>query len=777
MVVSLGARTHPLTGPALFLLGVFGAFQGACAAEPSPSAAAREPVRGGRRIVLVGLDGADWTAIDPLVKAGKLPTFARLRASGRTGLLVATPPLLSPIVWTTIATGRSPEDHGILDFMVDVPSGGQAPVTSAHRRVPALWNLFSDAGRSVGVVGWWATWPAESVRGTVVTDRVAPQLAGEPRGLDARTIFPSEASSPLSAHLVRSEQVTYADLTRYVPLSRSEYDAAQVMTRGSVSRLYENRLAHLAIVAASTRTYAGMALALLGSARPDFLAVYLEGIDTLSHLFIKDNRRGQAAIEAAYRDADDLIARLAVASPQDTVIVVCSDHGFYGQDAAAALKEDPSLLTGPATAWHRPYGIIAAIESGVLSGRTESPASGSSIQAVTPLDIAPTILHLAGLPVASEMPGRVVMDLLPPDAAARPVERRPSPGAERRQKEAPSSEGDEALLARLRSLGYVGAQPTSLARQNLGEILYRQGKFAAAERQLRAVVEGQPDNLAAHLWLAKALSSQGKSRDALRVYRQALRLPGAAALALVEAVTQGLSAGLEEEARAIVDGATTKGSEIHTARAILALARSQTRLAERELGLALALDPLSFDALSRLLDLLISAGRAKDALPALKRAAERAPGSPRHLALLGEAFLAAGDGPAADTALGRALTLAPDASPVRIDLARARIAQKKWKEAEAPLGDAPPSVERSILLGVICASQGRWAEAAAHYEIALKMTSGQPTPELLNGLGWAQHQLGRRGQAALSLRQSLAQKADQPEIRRLLEQIEGSKTR
>ncbi len=69
-------------------------------------------------MILVGLDGADWRAIEPLAAAGRLPTFARLLASGRTGLLKATPPLVSPILWTTIATGRRPEDHQVSVFII-----------------------------------------------------------------------------------------------------------------------------------------------------------------------------------------------------------------------------------------------------------------------------------------------------------------------------------------------------------------------------------------------------------------------------------------------------------------------------------------------------------------------------------------------------------------------------------------------------------------------------------------------------------------------------------
>src|SRR5512143_3258799 len=114
-----------------------------CAAVPlacGTKAAQSSPSPPGRRVLLFGLDAGDWAAIDPLVAAGKLPALARLESAGRKGLLLAEPPLVSPILWTTIATGRPPEEHGILDFMVDLPAGGQAPVGVASRRVPALWN-------------------------------------------------------------------------------------------------------------------------------------------------------------------------------------------------------------------------------------------------------------------------------------------------------------------------------------------------------------------------------------------------------------------------------------------------------------------------------------------------------------------------------------------------------------------------------------------------------------------------------------------------------------
>ena len=112
------------------------------------------------------------------------------------------------------------------------------------------------------------------------------------------------------------------------------------------------------------------------------------------------------------------------------------------------------------------------------------------------------------------MTGRVATELLHGERAAVPVARRAYtlPSASAAVAGAGSAAAiDEAARARLQALGYVGSRPSSMALQNLGESLYRAGKLDAAERALRSAVEAQPQNLAAWLWLARALQSR---RDA-----------------------------------------------------------------------------------------------------------------------------------------------------------------------------------------------------------------------------------------------------------------------
>jgi len=733
-------------------------------ALPALVAGCREDAPSPRRpLVLVGVDAADWRVLDPLIEAGRLPSFARLRRAGRTGLLVADAPLLSPILWTTIATGRQPEDHGVLDFMVDTPDGGQAPVGSSSRRVPALWNLLSDAGRVVAVVGWWATWPAETVRGIVVSDRVAPQLLRvQPIGVDSHAICPPAARARLLPFLLRPDAVSDAELRERLPVDEPELRAARA-SFANPGRFYAQPVAHLAAIVAGTRSHAAIAEDVLRRDAPSLLAVYFEAIDAVSHRFVLDPR-GPAAIAAACADVDAALGRLARAAPPEAWFIVVSDHGFYS--ASAGIAEDPADLTGPAAAWHRPYGIVAAIEARALAD-PGAQAVGSRVPEITPLDVAPTVLHAAGLAVGDRMPGRVVPQLLPPEAVTHPVararlpERLPTIPAL-----SPSSDAD--TLARLRALGYVGGSSSSLARQNLGEILYRRGRLEAAERELRAVTEAQPGNLAAWLWLARATADQGKAAEALRAYETALRLPGALRDAIVPAVEMALTTGgAPESLLDNVPAAERSIAPVLVARSLVARRRGQAAEAERLLRLAATTDPMNLDALERLLD--TSPARHLDVF---QRAAAAAPDSPRHAALHGAALLAAGQAAQARPALGRALELAPGSDSVRLHLARAQIRHGDPDAALVTLEATRPSAEGSTLRGAALSLQKRWPAAAQAYGEALKLASAE-TPELLNGLAWAQLQQGRRDEARALLDRSLALRSAQPRIRSLRRSLEA----
>ena len=176
------------------------------------------------RVIVLGLDGVDPRVVDLLVSEGKLPNFARLRQEGSYGRLRSSKPMLSPILWTTIATGKPPLEHGITDFVtVNETTGESLPATSQMRRVKAIWNLLSSAEREVAVVGWWATWPAEPVLGTIISDHVGYHFLlgpadGAERHVDGLTHPPGTESS-IAPLIRRPEDVTHAQAARFVDVA------------------------------------------------------------------------------------------------------------------------------------------------------------------------------------------------------------------------------------------------------------------------------------------------------------------------------------------------------------------------------------------------------------------------------------------------------------------------------------------------------------------------------------------------------------------------------
>ena len=98
----------------------------------------------------------------------------RLMEGGSYGPLLSMDPMISPRIWTTIATGEMPEEHGIVGFT----NAAGVPVNARMRRTPALWEIVSAYGGVSAINGWYVTWPTDDVRGYMVSDRVHSLLRG-----------------------------------------------------------------------------------------------------------------------------------------------------------------------------------------------------------------------------------------------------------------------------------------------------------------------------------------------------------------------------------------------------------------------------------------------------------------------------------------------------------------------------------------------------------------------------------------------------------------------
>ena len=133
-----------------------------------------------RKVMVIGLDGATFDLIRPWIEDGTMPTLQRLVKGGASGVLTTTLPPISSSAWVSFATGKNPGKHGLVDFVHPRPNSYQISIVSPQQRASkAIWNLLSDAGRKVGIVGMPVTYPPEEVNGYMVSDFLTPSASDD----------------------------------------------------------------------------------------------------------------------------------------------------------------------------------------------------------------------------------------------------------------------------------------------------------------------------------------------------------------------------------------------------------------------------------------------------------------------------------------------------------------------------------------------------------------------------------------------------------------------
>jgi len=488
------------------------------------------------RVLVLGLDGLDPEVVDLLMSEGKLPNFAKLRQDGAYGRLTSQKPLLSPIIWTTIATGKGPESHGIGHFVATAAdSGKDIPTSSEQRRVKALWNIASEAGKSVATVGWWATWPAEEVNGVVVSDHTAyhflfedglfPEQATEG---EAKT-YPPQLLERLAPQLLRPTDLGLEQLAPFVEVTPEE-----------LARPFDfaDDLAHFRWALATAMSYRDIGLSLWREEVPDLELVYVEGTDSTSHLFghlfraqglggeleIQRQKFGNA-VEQMYLFADELLGDFLDAMDKRTTLVVLSDHGFE----LGKLHDDPSKtrdLRRVSERFHRLQGIL------YLYGHQVK--RHARIDSASILDITPTVLALLGEAPASDMPGRVLQEALTANLGEdRVASYEASLGPEAGAATA-DTVTNKAQLEHLRSLGYLGGESDSpenavtatspKAERNLAAIHFQAGRYREAAKIYQQLIEQDPEDTALHTSLAGVLGALGRYDQALTMLNRAIEL-------------------------------------------------------------------------------------------------------------------------------------------------------------------------------------------------------------------------------------------------------------
>ena len=356
-----------------------------------------------KKVLLIGWDAADWKVIHKLMDDGRMPTLQRLVENGTMGNMTTLFPALSPMLWTSIATGKRPYKHGIYGFTEPTPDKSNVqPMTSISRKSKAIWNILNQRGMKSVVVGWWPSHPAEPIDGVMISDffHKAPRKPGDPWSLMKNCVHPASMQEALAGLRLHPEQLQGEHILPFVP------------NASKVDQDVDQRLSMLMRTICECVTVHRTATTLLTTQDWDFAAVYYDAIDHFCHGFMKYHPPKQKmvrdedfeiynnVINYAYIYHDEILKRLIETAGEDTTIILMSDHGFHPDHLRP--KMIPTEPAGPAVE-HRDLGIFVASGPNI---KKDHVVGGANL-----LDITPTILTIYDLPIGQDMDGQPLLDI------------------------------------------------------------------------------------------------------------------------------------------------------------------------------------------------------------------------------------------------------------------------------------------------------------------------------------------------------------------------------
>lgn len=474
----------------------------------------------GKKVFLFALDGLDWNLLEFLFEKGKLPNFKKIKDEGAWANLLSYKPLLSPIIWTSIATSRTPEEHGILEFtMKDPYTQKDVPVTSNLREVPAFWNILSSFNLKTNLIGWWATFPAEKIKGNIVTERLFFHLFGiETEKKVKGNTYPYDLEEKFENLLIKAEDITYTEISQYLNISKDEFNRAWEEGK-RMENPFDNKINHLRKILSVTHSAKNIAFKLLEDEDFDFFAFYLEGTDTIGHRFAhllppklpwvseKEFEEGKGAMIRYYELMDEILGEILKKSDKNWTISIASDHGFYTIGARPSAKPDD--FGGGASQWHRMTGVW------MIKGENIKRGEFSNCDIY---DIIPTLFSIIGVPLSREMKGKVIKeifikvpeinfvesyDFIPKDLKGEKV-----------------FVEDKERLKELQALGYIAPSPKKEEKKdftfyyNLGTTHFENGEFDKAEEAYKKAIEIYPEFSLANAGLSNVYEKKGDFQKA-----------------------------------------------------------------------------------------------------------------------------------------------------------------------------------------------------------------------------------------------------------------------
>jgi predicted AlkP superfamily phosphohydrolase/phosphomutase/tetratricopeptide (TPR) repeat protein len=611
-----------------------------------------------------------------MLERGELPALSRLIEQGVMGRLTSLHPIAPVVTWNTIATGKTPDRHGILGALEPDPESGRLSVVSGRsRRAKALWQMTSERGIATHVAGWFGAVPAESIEGVFIASNY-----GVPRGHSAQawqvpedSVYPAGLRDTLAELRMHPSEVPSQSLLALVPKARE------------VDQRYDDRLTRISFGLSTCCSIHNAATWALEHQPWDFAAIYYNATGYFSEAFMPYHAPRMQGIgerefeiygevvSGIYRFHDLMLARLMELAGPDAAIVLVSGSGYHSGERRP--KRGETGFQSP-SAWLTDQGILCMRGPGI---RRDELIRGASI-----LDIAPTVLTLLGLPVGEDMDGRVLIEAFERISKTEHIpswEEKAGESADSRM----NSIGARGLADQFLALGQMDAgapkrHPSEESaaedlRFNLVCVYMSTGRPQSALPILEQLFDAAPEDVRYQRALAQCLLATGRFEDAERML--ASLLAGHEShpwlhflMGVIHMHRKKADQALAEFQKAEESG--DKSAAIHAFIGNVYLAKRMWRNAEESFEKALGIDSEEANAHSGMAAVRLRQKREEEAADhALQAVAIRYELPIAHYQL-GVAMARMGRYDRAVIALEAALKLAPDMSRVRRYLSQVR---------------------------------------------------------------------------------------------------------
>lgn len=353
------------------------------------------------KFLLLGWDSADWKVINPLIDQGKMPALESIINKGVMGNIATLDPPLSPMLWTSISTGKYAYKHGVHGFIEAADGGNKiSPITQKSIKTSTIWDMLNEKGYKTNVVGWWPSHPAKDINGVQVSNFFG-KSNNDSKWYDwsaaKNSVSPKSLEEILNKLRVHPGELNHHHLASFIEDMMLLEESDSKLVNLLISDLAECVSIH------SAATY------LAENTEWDFMAVYYNSIDHLSHIFMKyhppkvdwvDEKQYEKfkfVINGIYQFHDLMLERWLELVDDDCYVMVLSDHGFHSDEKRTnVLPNEPAAIARE----HNYLGMIAMKGPNI---KQDEIIYGSSL-----LDICPTILSIYDLPIGADMDGKVL---------------------------------------------------------------------------------------------------------------------------------------------------------------------------------------------------------------------------------------------------------------------------------------------------------------------------------------------------------------------------------